>query len=142
MLRRFATIPDYCIELAVAENTLLAFDPISRTVPTTRTNITAYSAISWPLSSDQRLRINSDISPSNSTLIPNKKEEPHSMKTSCRSFRHLSNNSVRIIRDLKQPLKTFRRPSRQESCAGRVAVLTPEHTAIHGREIVPGRGSQ
>src|SRR5208283_4295304 len=49
----------YCRELPTSENTLLAFDPISRTVPTTITritaSITAYSAISWPLSSLPRL---------------------------------------------------------------------------------------
>jgi hypothetical protein len=41
---------DYWMELATFENTLLAFDPINRTVPTTITritaSITAYSAIS------------------------------------------------------------------------------------------------
>jgi hypothetical protein len=46
------------MELPTWENTLLAFDPISRTVPTTITSITAsitaYSAISWPLSSLNR----------------------------------------------------------------------------------------
>jgi hypothetical protein len=55
----------YCIELATLENALFAFDPISRIVPTTRTSITAsitaYSAISCPSSSDQILRINSDM---------------------------------------------------------------------------------
>src|SRR5271170_797052 len=48
------------IALAVEENTLLAFEPIKRTVPTTRTRITAsntaYSAISWPFSLDQSWR--------------------------------------------------------------------------------------
>jgi hypothetical protein len=43
--------PSYCdMELAVAEKALLAFAPINRMVPTTKTrmtaNITAYSAIS------------------------------------------------------------------------------------------------
>jgi len=56
---------DYWMELAAFENTLFAFDPIRRTVPTTRTritaNITAYSAMSCPASSDQSLRINFDI---------------------------------------------------------------------------------
>lgn len=55
----------YCSELATLENALLAFDPIKRTVPTTSTritaNITAYSAISCPDSSDQSLRISLDI---------------------------------------------------------------------------------
>jgi hypothetical protein len=41
---------DYCIALPTLENTLLAFEPMSRTVPTTITritaSITAYSAIS------------------------------------------------------------------------------------------------
>jgi len=51
----------YCVsELAVAENTLFAFPPISRIVPTTITritaSITAYSAMSWPSSCDQSLR--------------------------------------------------------------------------------------
>jgi hypothetical protein len=45
----------YLIELAVAEKTLLAFEPMSRIVPTTITrmtkSITAYSAMSCPLSS-------------------------------------------------------------------------------------------
>ena len=44
-------------ELPTWEKTLLAFEPTSRIVPTTRTritaNITAYSAISWP-SSERR----------------------------------------------------------------------------------------
>lgn len=43
------------IELATCENTVLAFEPISRIVPTTITritaSITAYSAMSWPSSS-------------------------------------------------------------------------------------------
>jgi hypothetical protein len=52
----------YCeIELATAEKALLALLPISRIVPTTRTritaNITAYSAMSWPRSSDHWLPI-------------------------------------------------------------------------------------
>src|SRR5215813_11179334 len=55
----------YCNELATLENALLAFDPIRRTVPTTRTritaNITAYSAISCPESSAHSLRITLDI---------------------------------------------------------------------------------
>jgi len=50
----------YCIELAAAEKAVLEFDPMSRTVPTTRTRITAritaYSAMSWPSSSVQRCR--------------------------------------------------------------------------------------
>ena len=40
------------LELAADENTVFAFDPIRRIVPTTITkitaSITAYSAISWP----------------------------------------------------------------------------------------------
>src|SRR6266852_6778367 len=55
----------YWIELATLEKALLAFDPIKRMVPTTRTritaSITAYSAISCPASSDQILRISSDM---------------------------------------------------------------------------------
>src|SRR6266481_1366111 len=55
----------YWIALAAAENALLALEPIKRTVPTTRTritaNITAYSAISCPDSSDQSLRSSLDI---------------------------------------------------------------------------------
>src|SRR5437879_1686149 len=58
-------MPRYWIELATFENTVLEFDPIRRTVPTTSTritaNITAYSAISCPASSDQSLRIIFDI---------------------------------------------------------------------------------
>jgi hypothetical protein len=46
----------YWSELATLENAVLAFDPIKRTVPTTKTrmtaNITAYSAMSCPASSD------------------------------------------------------------------------------------------
>jgi len=42
--------------LATAETTLLALEPTRRIVPTTITritaNITAYSAMSWPSSSD------------------------------------------------------------------------------------------
>jgi hypothetical protein len=51
----------YCSELATLENALFAFEPIKRTVPTTRTrmtaSMTAYSAISCPSSSDQSLRM-------------------------------------------------------------------------------------
>jgi len=50
----------YWIELAVLEKTLLAFVPMSLMVPTTSTkitaSITAYSAMSWPASSDHRLQ--------------------------------------------------------------------------------------
>ena len=50
------------MELDTLENTLFALPPIKRTVPTTITritaSITAYSAISWPSSSDQSLRSN------------------------------------------------------------------------------------
>jgi hypothetical protein len=55
-----ATVP-YCeIELATEEKTLLALEPMSRIVPTTITKITAsmtaYSAMSCPVSSCQNLR--------------------------------------------------------------------------------------
>jgi len=57
------------IELATDEKTLFELLPISRMVPTTRTritaSITAYSAMSWPCSSDQSLFINLSILPSN-----------------------------------------------------------------------------
>ena len=47
----------WVIELETDENTLLALAPIKRMVPTTITrttaNITAYSATSWPRSSNQ-----------------------------------------------------------------------------------------
>src|ERR1700741_3040167 len=47
------------IELAACEKTVLALEQTSRIVPTTRTRITAsmtaYSAMSWPLSSTQNL---------------------------------------------------------------------------------------
>ena len=47
----------YWMALPTCEKTLLAFEPIRRTVPTTMTRITAsmteYSAMSWPASSDQ-----------------------------------------------------------------------------------------
>jgi len=50
----------YWIELAVLEKTLLAFVPMSLMVPTTSTritaSITAYSAMSWPASSDHKLQ--------------------------------------------------------------------------------------
>src|ERR1700746_700548 len=50
----------YWMELAAEENTVLALLPIIRIVPTTITritaSITAYSAMSCPWSSDQRLR--------------------------------------------------------------------------------------
>ena len=58
------------MELDTLEKTLLALPPINRTVPTTITkitaSITAYSAMSWPCSSDQSL-LNSLVtfSPSN-----------------------------------------------------------------------------
>lgn len=60
---------DYWIELATLENVLLALAPISRTVPTTITritaSITAYSAMSWPSSSDHILENKSfTLSPS------------------------------------------------------------------------------
>jgi hypothetical protein len=49
----------YWIELAVLEKTLLAFEPISLIVPTTKTrmtaSITAYSAMSCPASSHHKL---------------------------------------------------------------------------------------
>jgi hypothetical protein len=52
-------VVSYLIELATEENTLLALEPISRMVPTTITkitaSITAYSAMSCPCSSRQRL---------------------------------------------------------------------------------------
>src|SRR5271155_3038703 len=48
------------MELDTLENTLFALPPIKRIVPTTITritaNITAYSAMSWPSSSDQSRR--------------------------------------------------------------------------------------
>jgi hypothetical protein len=54
-----ASYTHYCIELATAEKALFAFDPIRLTVPTTSTritaSITAYSAISCPVSSRQSL---------------------------------------------------------------------------------------
>jgi hypothetical protein len=75
----------YCIELATEEKALLALDPIRRIVPTTRTritaSITAYSAMSCPVSSDQILRMNSDILSSNPAHIPCEGEELHSMQT-------------------------------------------------------------
>jgi len=57
--------PAYLIELAAAEKTLLAFEPMSRIVPTTITRITAsmtaYSAMSCPSSSNQSLRSRATI---------------------------------------------------------------------------------
>ena len=51
--------------LAVSENTLLAWVPTNRIVPTTMTrmtaNMTAYSAMSCPSSSDQQFRRSSNI---------------------------------------------------------------------------------
>src|SRR5689334_20403674 len=56
--------------LATFEKTVLALEPIKRIVPTTMTRITAsmtaYSAMSWPLSSHSNLRacsINIFVSP-------------------------------------------------------------------------------
>jgi len=50
----------YWIELAALEKTVFAFEPMSLIVPTTSTkitaSITAYSAISWPSSSDHNLQ--------------------------------------------------------------------------------------
>src|SRR5579872_5626487 len=65
--RRTYRYPCYCaIELATEENTLFAFPPISRIVPTTMTRITAsmtaYSAMSWPSSPRQSFRRMSFIS--------------------------------------------------------------------------------
>ena len=64
----------YCpIELATLENTLFAWPPISRSVPTTITkmtaSITAYSAISCPSSCDQSLRRKSVMSAPRTTSI-------------------------------------------------------------------------
>src|SRR5438094_6615316 len=54
-----ATVRRYWMVLATEENALLAFEPTRRIVPTTNTkitaSITAYSAISWPVSSVQNL---------------------------------------------------------------------------------------
>ena len=51
--------------LAIWEKTLLALEPISWIVPTTKTritaNMTAYSAMSWPRSSDQTSEKGKDI---------------------------------------------------------------------------------
>src|SRR5579863_4114801 len=58
------------------------------------------------------------------------------------AWRACQMTGFRSIEDREQPLKTFRRPWRWGPNAGRVAGRSPEHTAIHGREIVPGRGSQ
>src|SRR5262249_16088978 len=70
-VRRFSTkerapLEGFCligyppIALAVSENTLLALPPTSRIMPTTITRMTAsrtaYSAMSWPWSSDQTVR--------------------------------------------------------------------------------------
>jgi hypothetical protein len=63
----------YWSELATLEKALLALDPISLMVPTTRTRITAsmtaYSAMSCPSSSDQINRINLAI-PSSGLKAP------------------------------------------------------------------------
>lgn len=59
--------------LPTCENTLFAFDPMSRIVPTTRTRITAsmtaYSAISCPSSSVQNLRSRAPIFPPPSCCV-------------------------------------------------------------------------
>src|SRR4029077_10106985 len=61
------------MELAACENALFALEPMSRTVPTTRTritaNMTAYSAISCPDSSDQSLKMILDIPSSYPQLV-------------------------------------------------------------------------
>jgi hypothetical protein len=58
--RNLTSSRTYCSELATEENALLALEPTRRTVPTTSTritaNMTAYSAMSWPSSSNQALR--------------------------------------------------------------------------------------
>jgi len=65
-MRMSSSVRSYCddsavywSELATLENAVLAFVPINLMVPTTRTritaSITAYSAISWPSSSDHIL---------------------------------------------------------------------------------------
>src|SRR2546427_2290857 len=55
----------HCTELATDEKTLFAFEPTSRMVPMTITrmtaSITAYSAMSWPFSSDHRHAMSLDI---------------------------------------------------------------------------------
>jgi hypothetical protein len=62
------------MELATLEKTVFELEPIRRTVPTTRTritaSITAYSAMSWPESSDQSLRIKLDILSSTTVQRP------------------------------------------------------------------------
>ena len=66
-------------EAATLENAVLAFDPIRRTVPTTRTrmtaSITAYSAMSCPSSCDQSRAISLDIfSPPRRRQFPGRKK--------------------------------------------------------------------
>src|ERR1700694_4058689 len=63
------------MELATLENTLLAFPPMRRTVPITNTrmtaSMTAYSAMSCPCSSLQRLRRYSTIDPPGGSGVAN-----------------------------------------------------------------------
>ena len=67
-------------ELATLENTLFAFPPISRIVPTTITritaSITAYSAMSWPSSFDHISRKKLVLVMWSSSLIPSPKPHP------------------------------------------------------------------
>ena len=70
---RGSRLIDYFMLLAIAENTLLAWEPTRRIVPTTITritaSITAYSAMSWPRSSDHSLLTNTAITASYVLLL-------------------------------------------------------------------------
>ena len=101
--------PCYCIELATLEKALFALDPIRRIVPTTKTritaSITAYSAISCPVSSDQILRMNSDmLCLQFPTSIPCNREELQSKHPSCRTVQGLSNVENRPSNGWKQAI--------------------------------------
>jgi len=67
-------------ELATLENTLFAFPPINRIVPTTITritaSITAYSAMSWPSSFDHISRKKLVLVTWSSSLVPSPKPYP------------------------------------------------------------------
>jgi hypothetical protein len=142
---------NYWSELATFENALLAFDPINRTVPTTRTritaNITAYSAMSCPPSSDQSPCISFNIVSSRPPSVP--REEGLSLNlvhTSCTRAKALVNERFTIF---EQQINARECPL-DAVCAGQswqpdlvfagaVPELTPVRIAERGRVEVRGR---
>src|SRR5580704_7451735 len=83
----------YCSELATEEKILLALVPISRTVPTTITritaNMTAYSAMSCPCTSDQSPRRPFFISSPPLNQADRQNDPPHlvQFRAQCKLYR-------------------------------------------------------